>query len=211
LVNNFLPQKIAGLLAGFLYKCYASTFRYELQFEDESDRKLVFQDIGILVPHPGSNLVYCCFHQDDLNTLPYFANSRLCILISRSKDGQILASAVEHMGYQTVRGSSHRGGVVGLLSLIKKMQEGYGTVLAVDGPRGPRFKVKQGAQMVSQKVKRPIVPVRAFPQSKYVFKKSWNLATIPMPFSKVIIVMGKIDFYSTESLENKLNSLRPTY
>lgn len=204
-----LVQKLAGLLAGFLYKTYSSTFRYELQFEDENDKKIFFEDLTYREPHLGKNLIYACFHQDDLNCLPYFSEHNICILISKSKDGQMLASAVEHMGYQTVRGSSHRGGVAGLLALMKKVAEGYSSTIAVDGPRGPIYKVKEGITAVSEKCKRPIVPVKAFPKRKHVFEKSWNKATLPMPFTKIILVLGKIDFYSTQELEDKMISLRP--
>lgn len=202
-----LLQKFAGLLAGFLYKTYASTFRYELSFEDQADRKAFFDDVVRLEPTPGKNLIYACFHQDDLSCLPYFANRNICILISNSKDGQILASAVEHMGYQTVRGSSHRGGVAGLLAGMRKVIDGHKMTIAVDGPRGPIYKVKEGITAVSDKSKRPIVPVRGYPKWKFVFKKSWNKATLPLPFTKIILKIGKIDFYSTQSLEQKMKSL----
>ena len=202
-----LLQKFAGLLAGFLYKTYASTYRYEFAFEDQNDRKIFFEDISTKEARPGKNLIYACFHQDDLACLPYFADKNICILISNSKDGQILASAVEHMGYQTVRGSSHRGGVAGLLAGMRKVIDGNKMTIAVDGPRGPIYKVKEGITAVSEKAKRPIVPVRGYPTWKYVFQKSWNKATLPLPFTKIILRIGKIDFYSTQGLEDKMKSL----
>lgn len=203
-----LLQKFAGLLAGFLYKTYSSTFRYELQFENEADRKTVFEDLSTPKPHYGKNLIYACFHQDDLSCLPYFAGKNIIILISQSKDGQILASAVEHMGYQTVRGSSHRGGVAGLLALMKKCKEGYSLTIAVDGPKGPIYKVKEGITNVADKTNRPIVPVKAIVSRAKIFEKSWNKATLPMPFTKIKIVIGKVGFYSTLELEEKMMSLR---
>lgn len=202
-----LTQQLAGLLAGFLYKSYASTFRYQIEFEDPSDKKTFFEDLSYVTPRPGKNLIYACFHQDDLSCLPYFSAKNICILISNSKDGQILASAVEHMGYQTVRGSSHRGGVAGLLAGMRRVIDGHKLTIAVDGPRGPIYKVKEGITAVSEKSRRPIVPVRGYPKMKVVFKKSWNKATLPLPFTKIILKIGKIDFYSTESLEEKLKSL----
>lgn len=198
---------MAGLLAGFLYKTYASTFRYELHFEHLDDRAMFFEDLSCLEPRTGKNLIYACFHQDDLSCLPYFSQKNIVVLISNSKDGQILASAVEHMGYKTVRGSSHRGGVSGLLAGMKKVLEGHKMTIAVDGPRGPIYKVKEGITAVSQKSHRPIVPVRGFPNRKFVFEKSWNKATLPMPFTKIILKIGKIGFYSTLELENKMKSL----
>lgn len=202
-----LPQKIAGLLAGFLYSVYASTFRYVLEFEDESDRKIFFQGLSTSEPDSSSNLIYACFHQDDLSCLPYFAKNNICILISQSKDGQMLASAVEYMGYQTVRGSSHRGGVAGLLAAMRKVLDGHKLTIAVDGPKGPIYKVKEGITAVSEKAKRPIVPVRGLPDRKKVFEKSWNKATLPLPFTRIRLIIGKIGFYTTQELEEKMRSL----
>ena len=202
-----LLQKIAGLLAGFLYKIWAATYRYQIEFEDPSDKKIFYQDFGVRGPNPGRNLIYACFHQDDLTCLPYFGGQNITILISQSKDGQILASASEYLGYLTVRGSSHRGGVAGLLAGMRKVQEGYSMTIAVDGPKGPIYRVKEGITAVSDKSKRPIVPVRGFPERKKVFEKSWNKATLPMPFTRVRIKIGKIGFYTTAELEAKMLSL----
>jgi len=202
-----LAQKFAGLLAGFVFKAYSSTFRYKIIFENDGDRSVFFKALYTKNPDIKTNLIYACFHQDDLSCLPYFSNANICILISQSKDGQILASAVEYMGYQTVRGSSHRGGVAGLLAGMKKVLEGHQMTIAVDGPKGPIYKVKEGITAISQKAKRPIVPVRAYPKNKFVFKKSWNKATLPLPFTEVIIKIGKIDFYETNELEQTLRSL----
>jgi lysophospholipid acyltransferase (LPLAT)-like uncharacterized protein len=202
-----LLQKFAGLLAGFLYKNYAATFRYELHFEDESDRKIFFENFSTRDATPGKNLIYACFHQDDLSLLPFFANLNICVLISQSKDGQILASAVEHMGYQTVRGSSHRGGVAGLLAGMRRVMEGHKMTIAVDGPKGPIYKVKEGITAVADKSRRPIVPVRGIPQRKQVFEKSWNKATLPLPFTRIDVYIGKIASYNSLELENKLLGL----
>jgi lysophospholipid acyltransferase (LPLAT)-like uncharacterized protein len=202
-----LLQKLAGLLAGFLYKIYSSTYRYELRFEDELDRKAFFEDLSNFRPEHKTNLIYACYHQDDLSCLPYFAGKNICILISQSKDGQILASAAEYLGYQTVRGSSHRGGVAGLLAAMKKVKEGHKLTIAVDGPRGPIYQVKEGITAVSEKSQRPIVPVRGYPARKIVFEKSWNKATLPLPFSRIELKIGKIGFYQTSALEAKMRSL----
>lgn len=202
-----LLQQLAGLLAGFLYKIYSSTYRYQIQFEDEADKKIFYRDFGVRGPNPDNNLIYACFHQDDLTCLPYWGGQNITILISQSKDGQILASASQYLGYVTVRGSSHRGGVAGLLAGMRKVQEGYSMTIAVDGPKGPIYKVKEGITAVSDKSKRPIVPVRGYPKWKFVFKKSWNKATLPFPFTKIVLKIGKIDFYTTQGLEEKMKSL----
>jgi lysophospholipid acyltransferase (LPLAT)-like uncharacterized protein len=198
---------MAGLLAGHLYKIYASTYRYEVEFEVPSDRSLFFKDLWSREPEFGRNLIYACYHQDDLSCLTYFSEKNICVLISQSKDGQILASAAEYLGYQTVRGSSHRGGVGGLLAGMRKVMDGHKMSIAVDGPKGPIYKVKEGITAVSEKAKRPIVPLRGFPRRAFVFEKSWNKATLPYPFTRIRIKIGKITFYSTQELEVKMRSI----
>jgi len=202
-----LKEQFAGLLAGFLYKIYSSTYRYQLNFENELDKKLFFDDLEVRGKNKDHNLIYACFHQDDLSCLPYFSHRDICILISNSKDGQILASAVEYLGYQTVRGSSHRGAVAGLLAGMRKVLDGHKMTVAVDGPRGPIYKVKEGITALSDKSKRPIVPVRAHVKNGILFRKSWNQATLPYPFTTIEINIGKIGFYSTQELEDKMKKL----
>lgn len=202
-----LKQQLAGLLAGFIFKIYSSTFRYQLHFEDESDKPLFFNALHSREANHGHNLIFALFHQDDLSCIPFFSGYQISVMISQSKDGQILASAVEYMGYRPIRGSSHRGAVAGLLAAMKRVRDGYNFSIAVDGPKGPIYKVKDGITAVSEKSRRPIVPVRALPVSKKVFKKSWNQASLPLPFSRIRVLIGKIDFYSTHALEAKMLSL----
>jgi lysophospholipid acyltransferase (LPLAT)-like uncharacterized protein len=79
--------------------------------------------------------------------------------------------------------------------------------IAVDGPRGPIYKVKEGITAMADKAKRPIVPVRGYPKNKFVFKKSWNKATLPFPFTRIEVKIGKIKSYNTSDLESKMLSL----
>jgi lysophospholipid acyltransferase (LPLAT)-like uncharacterized protein len=202
-----LPQTFAGLLIGFIYKAWSSTFRYHVSFENEADRKLVFEDLFSHRPHPGKNLIYACFHQDDMSCIPYFRDHNIGVLVSASKDGRMLATALEHFGYQTVKGSSHRRAVAGLLASIRLVQEGHNFTIAVDGPRGPLFEVKEGITHLSQKTGRPIVPVKAHPRCAFIFKKSWSRTALPLPFSRVDISMGTIGYYDATDLEAKMRSL----
>jgi hypothetical protein len=202
-----LPQTLAGLLIGFIYKTWAATFRYHIHFEEASDRKLMFNDLSTREARLGENLIYACFHQDDFSCIPYFADRNICVLVSASKDGRMLASALEHFGYQTVTGSSHRKAVSGLLAAIRRVQEGHKFTIAVDGPRGPLYEVKEGIAHLSHKSGRPIVPVKAFPRTALVAKKSWSKTALPLPFSRIDICIGKITTYSTAELEAKMRAM----
>ncbi|MEK6555410.1 MAG: hypothetical protein AABZ31_09230, partial [Bdellovibrionota bacterium] len=62
--------------------------------------------------------------------------------------------------------------------------------MAVDGPRGPYHKVKPGVFELSKLCGAYVVPVGATCSSAIHFKKSWNKAFLPLPFSKVRVYFG---------------------
>lgn len=123
----------------------------------------------------------------------------------------MLAAALEHFGFQTVMGSSHRKAVAGLLAAMRRVKEGYKFTIAVDGPRGPRHRVKEGITHLSEKTGVPIVPVRAFCHHAFIFRKSWSQNALPLPFSRVDLHIGPIGTYSTDSLEAKMLSMESNF
>ena len=70
--------------------------------------------------------------------------SKFYALISASNDGEIIAKAAECLNIKSVRGSTKRRGVAASLELIDKLKEGNSAAIMVDGPRGPKGKVKEG-------------------------------------------------------------------
>lgn len=202
-----LPQTLIGLLIGFLYKIWSSTFRYHLYFENPADKPLFFLNLESSSVLPKKNLIFACFHQDDMSCIPYFANKGIGVLVSASKDGRMLAAALEHFGYVTIRGSSHRRAVAGLLSAIRLVREGHKFTIAVDGPRGPLYQVKEGITHLAEKTGCLIVPVKAHPHCAFVFKKSWSQTALPLPFTRVDILIGSISSYTAATLEAKMRSM----
>jgi lysophospholipid acyltransferase (LPLAT)-like uncharacterized protein len=118
-----------------------------------------------------------------------------------------MSQAASKLGYIPVRGSSSRGAISGLIAAIKKVKEGYNLAFAVDGPRGPIFKVKEGLSAVSRKTERPILPVRAHLSNAFIFEKAWNKSKFPKPFCKITLNFAKLDYYTPEELENALMNL----
>jgi len=131
------------------------------------------------------------WHGDELALIPRFGHIGPTILVSHSKDGEIMAKATTALGYRVTRGSSSRGAVGGLLALIKAVREGHAVVLAVDGPQGPRGVCKPGIIRVVQKSGAPLFPVGVAGSNRFIFKKSWNQAYIPLPFSRQVVLVDK--------------------
>ena len=138
----------------------------------------------------GQPVVICLWH-DELFALMHVRRTlRIVTLVSRSRDGEYLARLLQSLGLLTARGSSSRGGASALLQAARLMREKkYNGCLTVDGPRGPRHVVKDGAVFLAANTPAPIVPVRLFMEKAKVFR-SWDRFQLPLPFSRVRIVFG---------------------
>jgi lysophospholipid acyltransferase (LPLAT)-like uncharacterized protein len=135
--------------------------------------------------------IFACWHSEETALLPNCGFTKGHIMISRSRDGDILATVVKRWGYLVSRGSSSKGAVAALRSLRQAIDQGDNLILAVDGPRGPRRVAKPGAFYLAAKTGRPIYPVGAAVSWAHVFKKSWSQSRLPWPFSKVVAVFGE--------------------
>ncbi len=172
-----LNRMIAPLLSR-VYSLYSRTYRTTI-INDRNFREL---------PPHRPPIIFAHWHSDDLSMIGPHRNKGHTILVSQSRDGDLLAHALEHLGYRTIRGSSTRGGARGLLQLIQSVRSGADTVVTVDGPTGPRGIVKPGIIMLSLKTGAPIQTLGAQASRKFVFRNSWSQTFLPAPFSKVHIL-----------------------
>lgn len=135
----------------------------------------------------GEPLIYAHWHGDELMIFPLVGPYKIATMTSTSKDGELVDFAIRKMGAATSRGSSTRGGIGALKGLIRLMNDGWNASMAVDGPKGPLHKVKPGVFELSRLAKAKIVPMGAAPAKSITFKKSWNKARLPLPFSKLVV------------------------
>ncbi|MFI0348535.1 MAG: lysophospholipid acyltransferase family protein [Chthoniobacterales bacterium] len=110
------------------------------------------------------------------------------VLTSPSKDGDILSGVMAHLGMGSVRGSSSRRGSTALRELTAKLDAGYDLAITPDGPRGPKYSLGPGVVFLAQKTGLCIMPLHA------MYHRSWRLKTwdnfpIPVPFSRVDIIV----------------------
>lgn len=204
-----MKEKILGFVATLLLRILRMTWRYNIYFQDEQDKDFFLQAFKNRKIDPELRFLLSFFHQDEISLVPFFKKIPLCLLISMSKDGEIMSQAAERFGYYPVRGSSSKKAVSGLIAAIKMVNQGYGFATAVDGPRGPIYKVKDGIPLISKKTQVPILPVRVYPHRFKMFEKSWNKAKLPLPFSRIDMIIGKIQIYDRDGLEACLLGLTP--
>lgn len=185
-VNQLIP--IMGWSIYGIYRFWCSSLRYT-----ECNR----QAIESITDH-GRSVVLCLWH-DELFPLIYLKRQlKIIAIVSKSRDGDLLARVLQYMGLETARGSSSRGGVDALRATLKRMHDGLCACITVDGPKGPRHKAKKGAIFLAQQAKAPIVPVRIFMNQTKQFN-SWDRFQLPIPFSKIRMVCGDA-YYVTSSL-----------
>ena len=81
------------------------------------------------------------------------------VMISRSKDGEIIARVFDWYGVGSARGSSSRGGSSALREMIRAARGGKNIVFTPDGPRGPARVAQEGVVYAAQATGLPIVPI----------------------------------------------------
>jgi lysophospholipid acyltransferase (LPLAT)-like uncharacterized protein len=137
----------------------------------------------------GTPVIYVVWHAR-LLMLPYLYRDRgLRVLISRSRDGEMIARLVRRFGFVVVRGSSSRGGAEGLRALARALREGHSVIVVPDGPRGPSETVKPGVVALARLTGAPVVPVALGASSEWR-ARSWDGFRVPKPFARCVVRFG---------------------
>jgi len=132
-----------------------------------------------------------CFHGTMLYPVYYCRRYPGVIMVSRSWDGELIDRCLRRWGYDTVRGSSSRGGKEALQEMIEAAKENnYCSGMAVDAPRGPSRKVKIGTVMVAKGTGHPLVPLVSWATRQIQFR-SWDSMIVPLPFSTIVVAFGE--------------------
>ena len=155
---------------------------------------------GILSKNNDNPGIFVCWH-NRIFLLPVLAPKHILkkcsILNSRSRDGQYMADYMTFLGMTSVRGSSSKSGAKALSELKKELDQGQHLLITPDGPRGPLYEPKHGVLWLSSRQQCPIIPVSINFKS-YRALKSWDKMQIPMPFTKVELVIGNPIFIEPE-------------
>jgi lysophospholipid acyltransferase (LPLAT)-like uncharacterized protein len=163
-------------------------------------------------------LIFAFWH--DRLLLPAFRHKGIgaVVLVSQSKDGEIISQILYRQGQKTMRGSSTRGGLRALAGMVKMIKEtGAPGAVTPDGPQGPRYEVKHGVVTLAKKTGYPIIPM-SFSANRVKIFSSWDRFMLPFPFSTCRIIYGRPIFISKDAdqveeekyltdLEEELNRL----
>lgn len=154
-----------------------------------------------LITHPSlaetsqTPWVLAFWHGEQFALHAWQKRRKTAVLVSLSEDGDIQAAALPRLGLVVERGSSSRGGAMGLKGLVRRLRDGNDAAFAVDGPRGPRGVVRGegervGAILAAQLGRGLVVPLASACASAWVLGKTWDKFELPRPFSAVAVALG---------------------
>lgn len=120
----------------------------------------------------------------------WYLKRPLVMLISRHRDGQLIAETIARFGYRTVAGSSRKGGMQALRELLAELRSGINVGITPDGPRGPRMRVQSGVTALARMSGAAIVPVTCSARWRVLFR-SWDRFMLPLPFGRGLFMAGE--------------------
>jgi len=174
------PAGIVSFLAAWFIRLLRSTVR----LRHHGDERLREWERG------DQRFILAFWHRH-LLLMPYaYRGRRISVLVSQSGDGELIARTVARLGIDSSRGSSSRGGIAGMRSLLRKAAEGWDIAFTPDGPKGPASEVQPGVILAAASTGLSIVPV-AVAANRAKRLHSWDRFLIPLPFSTIHFVYGE--------------------
>lgn len=138
---------------------------------------------------------------------------RMAALISRSVDGGAQASALRRLGVKPVRGSggrqkrkSGKGGAPALRGLVRELDEGVSVAMTADVAKLARV-AGLGVVTLARLSGRPIAPTAVVTRRRLDFK-SWDRASLGLPFGDGAIVIGDLIHVPREADDAALEEAR---
>ena len=181
-------------------RLYLSLLRLEIKGEESAYEEFVKHG-RVIVP---------VWHQRLLPALAYVTRCRHfnpIVMISRSRDGELIADMARRLGLVPVRGSSSRGGTEAFMTIIRELERNPAVIHIVDGPRGPKGVVKPGLIRMAQLSGAAIFPVTISADRAWI-AGSWDRFLVPKPFSRVTIRWESPFFVPGDAGPEKLEALR---
>jgi len=140
----------------------------------------------------GEPFVLAVWHGRLLMVAPTWPRGQCPVLalISKHRDGELIARTISRLGFEAIRGSSSRGtGANALRQVVRALKEGTSIVFTPDGPRGPRMRASEGIVSTAKLSGAAVVPF-AFGASRRRHLRSWDRFLLPLPFGRGALVWG---------------------
>ena len=102
---------------------------------------------------------------------------------------EIGIKCIRGMGYDVLDASLGRQSA-GIIQFIHTIKDGTAAMVAPDGPAGPIYETKPGVMYMARKSGSVVVPL-GLSMSRRVVGPNWDDFALPLPFSRVALVVGE--------------------
>ena len=120
-------------------------------------------------------VIYAAYHGHMPGFLGLEPRQDVNILVSQSRDGEIVARTLQKVGFSVVRGSPAHGRMHAAYGLVSALKEGKKIVFTVDGPRGPIYSVKPNIIKLAELAGVPIIPYVCSVDAHWLIRlKTWD-------------------------------------
>ena len=204
-----VQKSIGGLIAA-----YMTVVKYTTRWDIEGAEKVQYITEG------GNGVIALVWHSRFMMLtsawkkqyqLPY-------VLISRSRDGNIVAHASHYLGLKTIRGSTKKaakanssakakGGAKASLDIVTAIENRGCIVITPDGPRGPRQRLGDGPLRLAKLTGAPLMPC-SFAVKNRKLLNSWDRLVVPLPFGKGKIIWGTPERIAKDADEHEIEQIR---
>lgn len=148
-IAGIMSEGIVSFLAYLLIKIVCKTLSV----------KIFNREILTNCQKQGQPFTYAFWHGRQFLLLGWNPVKQVVVMTSLSRDGRFQDRVLKRLGLWTVPGSSSRGGVRGLVEMIRLMRISGRAGFAVDGPRGPLHTAKPGVVYFASRTNSVILPL----------------------------------------------------
>ena len=146
--GNIIAKNIISIIgAGYIYLVYI-TSKIKLHNRTNIEKILGKRE----------SFIYAFWHDQLLMCpLTWKNESKIMVLISKHRDGDIISKVISYLGFSAIRGSTSKptkikskGGILAARKMLKSLENGSSVGIALDGPRGPRHQVSEGPIQIAR-------------------------------------------------------------
>jgi len=175
-----LQAKLGGLAVWSFVRGWMSTLDYQAFFYDRTVDP-AHEDFE-------GPVIFIFWHEYIPCPVYLRPHCNVAMLVSRHRDAEWLSQAARLMGFETVRGSTKRGGDAALRELSRRSQM-MNLGITPDGPRGPRRRLAAGSIYLSSKLEVPLVPL-GIGYHKPWRMRTWDRFAVPRLYSRARLIIG---------------------
>lgn len=186
------PKDLGVSFLAFLYWLVMALLNQTYRF-----KSIGLEHVGKVKGEEG-NAIFAFWHRSTFPLFYYYHTTfpkwKATLFTTNTRRGRVIAYLGQRFNLDHIdvpMAVDFTGGAKGALQMLKAMKSGEDCLIAVDGPRGPIFKIKPGIIYLSQKAGKTIFPVGIGASRKLVFKRRWDKYFIPYPFARVVIAFGE--------------------